>query len=213
MSPHRLRGNHREGGRGDPFLIVRGCRTTAPAAGQRSMISPRHPSIVWTSPIRRVGKRPQPYRPKPLSDSPSHASERNLHPRRAFSPCRLFRSSPISSTVFEDRNLGRNAPELFVAEREQLLLTVGERFCDIARYCAGDIMGFCSFFHPCRDVNRATVDANRPLGIALLADDNVAAVHPDAEAWDNTKLLLIRRTGTIAAAGFSLIPTPCRSST
>ena len=85
--------------------------------------------------------------------------------------------------------------------------------CDIAGYCTSDFMSFRSFFHPCRYIDRATVDANRPLGIALLADDNVAAVHPDAEAWDNTKLLLIRRTGTIAAAGFSLIPTPCRSST
>jgi len=83
--------------------------------------------------------------------------------RRAFSPCRRFRSTPVSNTVFEDRNLGRNAPDLFVPERQQQLLTVGERLCDIAGYCAGDIMGFCGFFHPRRDVDRAAVNPDRPL--------------------------------------------------
>jgi len=97
--------------------------------------------------------------------------------RRAFSPCRRFRSTPVSNTVFEDRNLGRNAPDLFVPERQQLLLTVGERLRDIVGYYAADIMGFCGFFHPRRDVDRAAVNPDRPLASPCSLGPPAGTVH------------------------------------
>jgi len=72
-------------------------------------------------------------------------SDRDLHPQRAPSRCRLFQCSGVIDTILEDRDLDRYALDLFVAEREQLLLAVGERFYNIAGYHAGDVMGFCCF--------------------------------------------------------------------
>ena len=104
-----------------------------------------------------------------------------------------LRASLAFNTILEDRDLDGYAFDLFVTEREQLPLAVGERLCDVAGYHAGYIMGFCRFFHSCRDVDRTAVDPDRPLGVALLADDDLAAVHPDAEARHNAELTLIFR--------------------
>jgi hypothetical protein len=42
-----------------------------------------------------------------------------------------------------------------------------------------------SVFHAGRDVDRITVDTDRALGVALLADDHVAAVQADAKAGND----------------------------
>ncbi len=55
-------------------------------------------------------------------------------------------------------------------------------------------MDLCRFLHPRGDVDRVPVDADGPLGVALLADDDLAAVHPDAEGRQNAELLEIRVT-------------------
>jgi hypothetical protein len=47
------------------------------------------------------------------------------------------------------------------------------------------------FFHSCRNIDRAAVDANRALGVALLADHNFAAMHPDPEAWHHAEAKLV----------------------
>ncbi len=52
-------------------------------------------------------------------------------------------------------------------------------------------MRFRSFFHSCRNIDRAPVDADCPLGITLLADDHVAAMDPDPKVRENPKLPLI----------------------
>ena len=43
-------------------------------------------------------------------------------------------------------------------------------------------MGFCGFFHPRRDVDRAAVNPDRPLGVTLLADDNLYHCTPQSVA-------------------------------
>ena len=67
-----------------------------------------------------------------------------------------LRASLAFNTILEDRDLDGYAFDLFVTEREQLSFAVGERLCDVAGYHAGYIMGFCRFFHSCRDVDRTT---------------------------------------------------------
>src|ERR1700732_4751894 len=59
-------------------------------------------------------------------------SDRDLHPQRAPSRCRLFQCSGVIDTILEDRDLDRYALDLFVVEREQPLLAVGERLYNIA---------------------------------------------------------------------------------
>src|SRR5712671_2505817 len=54
-------------------------------------------------------------------------------------------------------------------------------------------MRFRSFFHSRRNIDRAPIDADCPLGVTLLADDDVAAMDPDPKVGDNCKLLLIIR--------------------
>jgi len=115
-------------------------------------------------------------------------SDWNLRPRRASSPGRPLPRFSVIGTIFEDRDLDRNALNLFVTKRKQLLFGVGERLCDIAGYHAGDVMGFCRFLHSCGDIDRAAVNADRPLGVALLAHDDLAAMHPDPKTRDDTEL-------------------------
>src|SRR5271170_7132464 len=41
-------------------------------------------------------------------------------------------------------------------------------------------MRLCRLLHSRGNVDRAAIDADRALGVALLADDDIAAMHPDA---------------------------------
>ena len=78
-------------------------------------------------------------------------------------------------------------------ERKQLRLAVGKRVRDVAGYGAANTMRFRRFFHSCRDIDGTSVNPDRPLGIALLADDDLAAMHPNAEAGYHAELPLICR--------------------
>ena len=116
----------------------------------------------------------------------------SLDSRRASGSCRPSQDPPVIDTIFEDRDLDGYAFDLFVAERDQPLLAVGKRPCDISGDCTRNIMSFSRFFHSRCDVDRAPVNSNRPLGVALLADHDLAAMHPDAETRDDGELPLIR---------------------
>src|ERR1700757_3429610 len=52
-------------------------------------------------------------------------------------------------------------------------------------------MGLGRFFHSRRYIDRAPVDADGSLGITLLADHDLAAVHPNAKAGYDAELALI----------------------
>src|SRR5713101_5893771 len=70
---------------------------------------------------------------------------------------------------------------------------VGKRMCHVARYYTGNAMYFRNFFHSCRNIDSAPIDADRPLGITLLADDDLATMDPDPKVGDNPKSPLIIR--------------------
>ena len=63
-----------------------------------------------------------------------------------------------------------------------------QRLRHIPRDRARDAMRLGRFLHARGDVDRAAIDADRPLGVALFADDHVAAMDPDAKARDDTEL-------------------------
>ena len=53
-------------------------------------------------------------------------------------------------------------------------------------------MSLGRFFHARCNIDRAAVDPDRPLGVALLTDHDLAAMHPDAKTRDDPELPLIR---------------------
>src|ERR1700751_6421664 len=112
---------------------------------------------------------------------------RDLPPRRASRRCRSFQYAPVIDPVFEDRNLDRDPFDLLVAERSQPRFAVRKRLSDVSGYCNGHIMGFGRFFHSCRYIDRAAVDAYGPFGVALLAEDDLAAMQTDPKTRDNAE--------------------------
>ena len=52
-------------------------------------------------------------------------------------------------------------------------------------------MSLGRFFHARCNIDRAAVDPDRPFGVALLADHDLAAMHPDAETRNDAELPLI----------------------
>ena len=70
----------------------------------------------------------------------------------------------------------------------QLPFVIRKRLCDVAGYRTANVMRFGRFFHSCRDIDGTSVNPDGPLGIALLADDDLAAVHPDPKTRNNAEL-------------------------
>src|SRR5271170_5364609 len=102
----------------------------------------------------------------------------------------LFGSGSQRAAIFEDRHLARDPPDFFVTDRTQPLAVVAKRRRDITRYHTGDVMRFRRLFHSRGDIDGAPVDADRALGVALLADHHLAAMDSDPEAWHDAELLL-----------------------
>src|SRR5262249_8229905 len=111
--------------------------------------------------------------------------------RRSPSPCRASQYPPVADAIFEDRDLDGYALDLFIPEGKQLRLTVRKRLRDVTGYCACNIMSLGRFFHARCDIDRAAIDTDRPFGVTLLADHDLAAMHPNAETRDNAELPLI----------------------
>src|SRR5579883_2468482 len=90
--------------------------------------------------------------------------------------------------VFEDRHRIGNALELVKPDRMQAPVCICERPGHIAGYCAAYIMDLGRVLHARGDVDRAAIDPDGTLGVALLADDHIAAMHPDAKARHHPEL-------------------------
>ena len=61
---------------------------------------------------------------------------------------------------------------------------------NIAGYHTSNVVCFRRFFHSCRDIDGAPVNADCTLSVALLADNHLAAVDPHPETRNYPKLLL-----------------------
>lgn len=98
-------------------------------------------------------------------------------------------SGCLRSAIFKNGYFGGNTPHFLVANRQQPTVVLAKGFGDISRNNASDVVSFCRFLHSSRDIDRASVDADGPLRIALLADHHLAAMDPDPEGWNDAKLL------------------------
>src|SRR5215472_14152403 len=101
---------------------------------------------------------------------------------------RLTLRGRFRDMVFENGYFGRNTPHLLMANRRQPS-GLAEGFGDITGNDTRNTVRLRRFFHSGRDIDRASVDADGPLCVALLADHHFAAVHPDPEGRNDAELL------------------------
>src|SRR6266436_8799534 len=101
--------------------------------------------------------------------------------RAARGDARLRRPPRSSESVFADRNRRRDALDLLGADRTDAA-AIGERLRNDFGYHAADVVGAGRLFHAGGDIDGIAIDADRSLGIALLADDDGAAMDADAKA-------------------------------
>src|SRR5262249_24031522 len=99
--------------------------------------------------------------------------------------------SPVINPVFEDRNLVGYAFELLVPERQQAVFSIRERLGEVSGYGTDNVMGFGRVLHSRRYIDCAAINADGPLGVALLADHDLPAVAPEAEGGQAGELPLI----------------------
>src|ERR1700751_2290620 len=92
---------------------------------------------------------------------------------------RVYGADFVGNPKFVYRDFHGASPDPFLTDRDQTPLLIFQVLGDVTGNRARHIVRFCSLLHPRCDVDRSSVDPDRALRVALLADDDLAAVAPD----------------------------------
>src|SRR5262249_59618719 len=93
--------------------------------------------------------------------------------------------------ILIDADRGGNPFDGFHADFSQAIV-VRESSDDGTRHDATHIVSSGDLFHPRGDIDGVAIDADRALGVALLADDHLAAMDADPEARYDAEQFLVR---------------------
>jgi hypothetical protein len=98
----------------------------------------------------------------------------------------------LGRIVFADRDRHGDPLDPLLADRTDPR-AVGERGRAGFGDDAADVVGPRCLFHAGRDIDGVAIDADRAPGVALLADDDVAAVNADAKGGRRAERALVGR--------------------